>query len=146
VLSLAYFIVLFILGPIATNYGGLAYALGLILPFHAIGLAILASWLIVDRRNWRMGWRQLIGLIFECAVCPGCFVNICRKLSLGFMCVPGDAIIFALDQDNSPTTAPLTDGLNLIFADLAEFGETRPEDDHLIQTYVERLSNTEQNA
>lgn len=140
VLSSAYFIVLFVIGPVATYRAGLTYALLLVIPFHAVGLILISSSLITSRHIWRMDWRQLASLVFECAVCPGCSANICRKLSLGYLRVPGDAIAVAIDQDKVRTVASLSGGLmDMMLDDLAEHGELQSEDSHSIESYRARL-------
>jgi len=135
VLSSVYFITLFVLGPSATYYAGLGYALSLVIPVHLIGLATLVTLLIVERRAWRMEWQQLLGLAFECAVCPGYFVNICRKLSLGYVRVPGDAVAFVLDQREPRVSAVIAGGIDALLEDLADRDELRQDDDQPIAAY-----------
>jgi hypothetical protein len=91
-----------------------------------------------------MHWQQLIGLVFECAVCPGYFVNICRKISLGYVRVPGDAIGVAFDQNQAHSVQSIMmGGIDILFDDLAEHGELRCQDHQHIATYRARLSETD---
>src|ERR1700724_2940150 len=73
-----YFLMLFVGGPFATHYAGLGYALISIFPIHVACCVLLLAFLIVGRGTWRMKWRDIANLVFECTVCPGYFVNICR--------------------------------------------------------------------
>lgn len=142
-LSGVYFLMLFIVGPITTHHFGLGYALTLALPLHIGGLALLAVLLIAGRRAWRMGWRQIVGLIFECAVCPAYFVNICRKLSLGYVHVPCDAVALALDQKQPYALAPMGAGeIELLLEDMVERDELRYEDRASIAAYHAHLAET----
>lgn len=139
-ISVVYFITLFVIGPAATHFAGLAYALTLVLPIHIIGVANLILLLVVDRRAWGIEWHQLFSLVFECAVCPGYFVNICRKVSIGYARVTGDAVAIVLEQSESRVDSPSACGIEMLLEDLAEWGELRPDDDKPIATYRGRLA------
>jgi hypothetical protein len=139
-LAAMYFVTLFILGPAATHYAGLAYALTFVLPIHLIGLTRLISLLVLDRRRWGMEWQQLASLAFECAVCPGYFVNVCRKLSLGYARTPGDAVAFVLDQGDPRLIALVAGGIDVLLEDLAEGDELRPDDEQPVAIYQALLA------
>jgi hypothetical protein len=147
VLASFYFILLFVVGPVATYYAGLGYALIIAFPLHIVGLVLLVLFLTIGRRAWRMHWQQLLGLVFECAVCPGYFVNICRKISLGYVRVPGDAIAVAFDQNqDSAVQSIMMGGFDILLDDLAEHDELRCDDHQHIATYRARLSETDAHA
>ncbi len=147
VLASFYFILLFVVGPIATYYAGLGYALIIAFPLHIAGLTVLIASLTIGRRAWRIRWLQLFGLVFECAVCPGYFVNICRKMSLGYVRVPGDAIGVAVDQNQGRTVhSIMMHEIDMLLDDLAEHDELRCSDHQPIATYRARLPETDVHA
>ena len=141
-LASTYFVTLFVVGPAATHYAGLAYALCLVIPLHVIGLTLLVALLVVGRRTWRMGWSPLATLVFECAVCPGYSANICRRLSLGFVKVPGDAIAFVLDSHDRDTGAAIGSALGFLVEDLALQDQLLPTDQPNIVAYEARLATS----
>ena len=147
VLASFYFLILFIVGPIATHYAGLGYAIILVVPLHVAGLSSLIAFLLMGRRALRMNWSQLIGLVFECAVCPGYFVNICRKLSIGYIRVSADAIALALEEDRPRVLASLgINGIDMLLDDLAENDELRPDDSASIAIYRDHLDLSDSHA
>ncbi len=88
-----------------------------------------------------MGWQQLLSLVFECAVCPGYFANICRKVSLGYAQVPGDAVAFVLDQGDRRMSALIADGVDGLVEDLADRDELQRDDHQAIAAYQVRLTD-----
>lgn len=95
-LAVVTFLAWFVVGPFATDRWGLAAALAIVLPVHVASLAWLAVAAVVMRRPWRMAWSDLAVLWFECAVCPGVLVNVCRRLALRFARIPGDGLAYAI--------------------------------------------------
>jgi hypothetical protein len=138
-LSAGLIVALFIAGPLITHWFGLGLALISILPFYLAALAVLIGKLIVERRFWRMSWSQLNGLVFQCAVCPGVFVNICRRVSLGYARVPGDVLAYALVHGGPDLATQIERRLHLCLEDLNEREELTLEDQSHIELYVCQL-------
>jgi len=135
VISTTLFAAFFVAGPVATYFFGLAYALLAILPLYLVTLITFLGILIAGRRFWRMSWPQLSLLAVECALCPGFFANVCRKLSLGYARVPGDAVAFVAARAAKDTVHQLESKLNLYLDDLKDHHELRPSDELLIEQY-----------
>jgi hypothetical protein len=123
----------------ATHYAGLGYALVSIFPIHIACCVILLAFLVGSRPTWRMKWREVANLVFECAVCPGYFVNICRKLAIGYVHLPGDAIAIGLSQNGEGSTAVFFRGLDFVVEDLDYNHELVDEDRQLIADYKVEL-------
>lgn len=134
------FIAIFAVGPILTSHAGLAYALAMVLPVHLAGIAFLAACLAARRHALRIKWPQVAGLMFECAVCPGFFVNVCRKVSLARARLHGDAVAFSLSRGGPGTQAALAYGLEDMVEDLAEHGELQEGDEFALAEYRVWLS------
>jgi hypothetical protein len=139
VLSAVLIVALFIAGPVITHCFGLGVALISILPFYLAALAVLISKLIVERRFWRMSWSELNGLVFQCVVCPGVFANICRRVSLGYVRVPGDVVAYALVHGGPDLTTKIERRLYLRLEDLNEHDELTVEDQPHIELYMCQL-------
>jgi hypothetical protein len=129
------FVVFLIGGPILTHYAGLNYTLRLLLPIHIAALAVLIGLLVAGRRTWRLSWMDIGGLTCECAFCPGFFINVCRKLSLKFARVPGDAMAYTLAYGEPNTAACIASRLELCLDELEENGELHLDDESTIEAY-----------
>ena len=140
ILASVSFLELFAIGPILTRYGGLGYALSIIVPVHIACLAILIILFVSKRRVWCIGWWQLTSLTFECAVCPGYFVNICRKLLLACVHVPADAITFFLKQQEAHPIHSFACALDLLVEDFSDQEGLRPQDSEAIAGYEAQLA------
>jgi hypothetical protein len=138
-LSAVLIVALFIAGPLITHWFGLGLALVSILPFYLAALAVLVGKLIVERRFWRMSWPELNSLVFQCAVCPGLFANICRKISLGYARVPGDVLAYALVHGGPDLAAKIERRVYLHLEDLTEHEELTLEDQPHVERYMGRL-------
>jgi|SRR6516165_1106237 hypothetical protein len=138
-LSAGLIVALFIAGPLITHWFGLGLALICIFPFYLAALAVLVGKLIVERRFWRMSWSQLSSLIFQCAVCPGVFINICRRVSLGYARVPGDVLAYALVHGGRNLATKIERRLHLCLDDLNEHEELTLEDQPHIELYMCQL-------
>jgi len=143
-LSALLFATFFIVGPAMTHAAGLAGALTIVLPLHVAAVLALTGLLIAVRRAWRMSWSQLGSLAFECAVCPGFFVNICRRLSLGFAQVPGDALACALAYGGEPAASLVRARLPHALDDLNENEELRQDDAAAIAAYRRHLGEDDE--
>jgi hypothetical protein len=140
-LSALLFVTFFVVGPVLTHEAGLAGALVVVLPVHVAAVLLLVGSLIAARRAWGMSWSQLGSLAFECAVCPGFFVNVCRKVSLGFARVPGDALGLTLAFGGERATRRVREHLPQALDDLSENEELRGEDDAAIAAYRRHLGD-----
>lgn len=138
-LSALLFVTFFVVGPVMTHEAGLAGALTIVLPVHVAAVLLLVGLLIAARRAWRMSWSQLGSLAFECAVCPGFFVNICRKVSLGFAQVPGDALACAIAHGGERAARRVRERLPHALDDLEENDELRQDDAAAIAAYRRHL-------
>jgi hypothetical protein len=134
-LSALLFVVFFVAGPLATHSLGLGSALILVLPFYVVALLLLVIKLIAERRVWRMTWSELNSLVFQCALCPGLFINICRKVSLGHVRVPGDVVAYALAHGAPHSALAIERQLDLCRSDLTDHVELTAEDEHRIEVY-----------
>jgi len=141
ILSSVLFVTFFVVGPAATHEAGLPGALVIVLPVHVAAVLLLIGLLIAARRTWRMSWSQLGSLVFECAVCPGFFVNICRKISLGFAHVPGDALAIALTIGGARAASRVREHLPRALDDLGENEELQGEDAAAIAAYRRHLGD-----
>jgi hypothetical protein len=137
-ISAVLFVVYFILAPYLTRHFGLAYALMIALPLHLVFLGILGMTLIAKRRNLGLHWWKILSLTIECAICPGYFVNICRRISMGYAQIPGDAIGVAAKyrQASSPEFCRR---LDFYFEDLNQSGLASAADLEAINQYRVRL-------
>ena len=140
VLSAGLFIVFFIAAPVATHYVGLGYVLLFVLPFHVLALLLLIGLLVAGRRSFNLSWQRLSSLAFECAVCPGLFVNIGRRLSLAQARIPGDGMAFALADGDRGVATRIGSRLEFLLDDLRENGEMALEDAPIVESYRRRLT------
>lgn len=129
------FVSLFVIGPAATSHAGLTYAFVLVVPIHVAAISVLAVCLAVRRRALRIQWAQVAGLMFECAVCPGFFVNVCRKVSLARARLRGDAVAFSLSRGDPCALSTIAYGLESVLEDMAENGELRADDEPALLAY-----------
>jgi hypothetical protein len=141
-LSAVLFAIFFVAGPTATLFLGPGFALITILPIHVIAILLLINKLVAERRFWRMAWSDLNSLVFQCALCPGIFINICRRMSLGYARVPGDVIAYALANGGLHSAERIQRRLNLCLDDLTEHEELTAEDEPNIKMYSCRLNRT----
>jgi hypothetical protein len=139
VLSDALFIVFFIGGPLVTAHVDLGTALVLVIPVDVTALVILAGLLVAGRRAWRMSWMQIAGMICECAACPGFFVNICRRMSLGFAKAPGDGLAYVIARHGRRERPRIAYALESCLDDLTENDEFQPQDAAAVAAYRNRL-------
>jgi len=140
VLSAGLFIVFFVAAPFATHYVGLGYVLLFVLPFHVMAVLLLIGLLVAGRRFFNLSWQRLGSLAFECAVCPGLFVNIGRRLSLAQARIPGDGMAFALVEGDRGVATRIGSRLDFLLDDLRENGEMAPEDAPIVESYRRRLT------
>jgi hypothetical protein len=105
-LGSAVFVGLFLVFPLVTATWGLGYAVIGAIITHFLLLILLILLLSSSRGEWRLSWSQVAGQIFECAVCPGYFANIGRRLPLRYGIVGGDSMSYsyAIGRRTSPTT------------------------------------------
>ena len=128
VLSAAVFLTIFALGPIVTERAGLAYALVAVAPLHLAWVMVLAILLVLGRRTWGLTWQSVAGVIFECAVCPGYFANICRRLSLRHAALPVDPVALATVTAGADAGERAFQAATLLADDLMEHDEISEED------------------
>lgn len=135
VISAMLFAAFFVAGPVTSYFFGLAYALAFVLSLYLIVLIVFITILISGRRFWRMTWPQLTVFAAECALCPGFFINVCRKIALGYARVPGDALALASLHGGKHAVHGLEAKLTLYLEDLREHRELRQGDELLIEEY-----------
>jgi len=142
ILSTFLFVLLFVIGPSVTYKFGLTFGILVVLPSHVAAMLLLIGLLIWDRRFWGMSWMKITALAFECAVCPGIFVNVCRKVTLAHASVNGDAIAYSLVYGGSDLVTTIGRRFELLIEDLRENGELQSLDEPLIAEYRLRLRET----
>jgi hypothetical protein len=139
-LSAGLFVMFFIAAPFATHYVGLGYVLLFVLPLHVMALFLLIGLLVAKRRFFNLSWQRLSSLAFECAVCPGLFVNIGRRLSLAQAHIPGDGMAFVLAEGDRGVATRIGSRLEFLLDDLRENGEMASEDALIVESYRGRLT------
>jgi hypothetical protein len=121
---------LFVLGPLLTIVAGLLQALIFVFTFH-IGV-LLGSFVLWYPNLRKIGATKpaLAALFFEFLICPGYLPNICRRLSLRYVHLPVDGVLFlkgCADRDVfvslSTAVASRLEELELADADDPESGE-----------------------
>jgi hypothetical protein len=88
------FLNLFVAAPLITLFLGLGYAVIWAVTVHACALSVLLVLLIHRRTLWAMTWAQVTAQMFECAVCPGFFSNVGRRVALRYGVFRGDALAY----------------------------------------------------
>lgn len=83
-----------VLGPIITESKGLVAALLVVLPILLATWIILALVMFQNRTMLGLTRLRVVGVLAECAICPGYFANVWRRLSQGVAFVGADAIAF----------------------------------------------------
>jgi hypothetical protein len=141
-LSSALFLALFVLAPLATHLVGLGVALLLALAAHLAALLVALLVLASRRRQLRIGWLQIAGVILEYAVCPGFFVNIYRRTLLNWIRVPGDAVAYVLQAAPGGSTAAVEAGIERGLSELESNGELHAGDDAAIEAYRRHLTGS----
>jgi hypothetical protein len=136
------FIEFFVAGPIATHFLGLGLVLRYGIPIHLFNITFLLLKLVSERATWRMRWSEFSALTFECIVCPGIFVNICRRITLSYVRVPGDVIAYAIVQGGTRSTCLIQRQLDLYLDDLCDQEELTIEDRYKIDIYRGRIAET----
>src|SRR5262249_5960528 len=139
VLSGILIVALFVAAPLMTHWFGLNVAFIYFIPFYLVALAVLVSKLIAERRFWRMSWSELNSLVFQCAICPGVFANICRRVSLGYARVPGDVLAYALIHGGPDLATKIERRVYLHLEDLKEHEELTLEDQPHVERYMCQL-------
>jgi hypothetical protein len=139
VLSALLSVLLFVVGPFLTYCLGLGQALLAILPFYIVAITVLASTLIREKRVWRMSWLGIGNLVFQCAVCPGVFANICRRVSLNYIRVPGDVIAYAIVYGQLEVAASIERRLSLYLDDIDEHEPLTSKDRGNMAVYEHQL-------
>jgi hypothetical protein len=89
------FVNLFLVAPSVTALWGLGNAVIGAVIAHLVLLVLLTLLLSSTRSQWGMSWLQVAGQVFECAVCPGYFANIGRRLPLRYGSIAGDTIAYS---------------------------------------------------
>lgn len=146
ILSLAVALMFFIIGPLLTSFAGLGYALLFIFPLHVCMVVGLIVLLAKTRAVWRKSWLQLSGFAFECAVCPGFFANVCRRLPLRSASVPAGALGFFLADVHGRTAAAAQGRFELHIEDLCEHATLTPEENLAIEELRKRFSGSVDHA
>ena len=75
----------------------------------------------------------------QCAICPGLFVNICRRISLSYIRVPGDVFACALAEGEPSSVASIQRRLELYLDDLREHDDLTQEDRSNIDLFESRF-------
>jgi hypothetical protein len=138
-LSASMFVLLFVIGPALTYKYGLTYGILVALPLHVIAIMLLITLLIWNRRFWGFSWSMISRLVFECAVCPGIFVNVRRRMTLAHAPVGGDAMAYAIVYCGDEVVAGIRRKFELIVEDLRDNDELKSSDEPLIAEYRLRL-------
>jgi hypothetical protein len=139
-ISMLLFTIFFAAGPITTHFLGLASALMLFFPLYAAAIIVLTVKLIVERRFWRMTRLDVFSLVFQCTVCPGIFINICRRMSLSHIHLPGDAALFAFACGEPTLVEWVESGLARHIEDLLENDDLTRDTASLLEAYRQRLT------
>jgi hypothetical protein len=129
------FMLLFIIAPLCTYKFGLMYGILLALPLHIAAILWLTGLLICDRHFWEMSWFKIARLVFECAVCPGVFVNVCRKVTLAHTRVSGDAMAYTIVHGGNQIVNDIRRQFELIVEEAQENGDVQCLDEQLIEEY-----------
>jgi len=140
ILAALLFTLFFIVGPFATHFFGLGPVLISIAPIYLVALIFLVDRLVAERRFQRMDRSELNSLLFQCALCPGIFINICRRISLGYMRVPSDVLACALAARGTESVAGIKRRLDACLDDLSEHEELTPTDAVSVQVYRRKLN------
>ncbi len=138
VLSAMLFVMFFVIGPLTTHFRSLSFALHLVLPVHFISVILLIILLVSQKHIWRMNSSKLVWLVLECAICPGYFINICRKISLEYIHVPADAIGYAFSSSEA-ARAKVERSLEPYLEELCESSEIGVSEQPTIALYRSRL-------
>lgn len=136
------FMTLFLLGPTLTNIGGLEKAFSILIPYHVLAILVLIYCLFSYRRIIRIELGQILLLTLECAVCPGYFVNICRKVSLAGSKIRGDAVAYLLCNGQSKAIEDLEGHLDNLIRELEFNGQIHERDRPTLAAYGHYLSST----
>jgi len=139
ILAALLFIAFFVAAPLATHFLGLSLVLIAMAPLYLIALIVLLDRLVADRRFRRADRSKLNRLIFQCAVCPGIFINICRRISLDDMPAPGCALAYVLADSTAGSVADIKRRLDACLDDLSEHEELTPSDNANVQAYRRKL-------
>jgi hypothetical protein len=85
---------LFAVGPIATESTGLSSAILIVAPVLFAMWVCVAVPLILHRHVLTLTRGSLIWILIECAICPGYFANVWRRLLIGRLHSNTDAVAF----------------------------------------------------
>lgn len=125
-LSIFLFVGLFILAPLATAFIGLGPVLIIFALAHCLALITLCYLLLLDRRRLKLSFGRMTLLLFESAICPGYFVNICRRVSLLAVGVPGQAAAYLNTDFHFDEARSVS--FRAYFAHLRERGDIEDQD------------------
>jgi hypothetical protein len=133
------FFAFFIEGPFLTYWRGLTYALLHMTPIYAAALAMLSIALVVDRRFWHLSAPQIIGTVFEAAICPAYLVNITHRMSWKHMRLDMDGGAYALLRFRSRFHDDLKSALNSALEGLEQKVVDDPEARERLFAYRESV-------
>ena len=119
-ISAACFIAFFIEGPLLTYWRGLDYALLHVAPVYAAALAMLSIAQVVNRRFWHLGVRQIIGTVFEAAICLAYLVNLTHRMSWKHVRLDADGGAYGLLRCPSRSHDDLKSALNFALEELEQ--------------------------
>ncbi|SEP42881.1 hypothetical protein SAMN02990966_06124 [Rhodospirillales bacterium URHD0017] len=111
---------LFVIGPVATESSGLSFAILIVAPVLIAMWVGVAIPLILYRGCLGLPLGSLIWILIECAICPGYFANLWRRLLVRRLSSSTDAVIFCSATMNERQQAKLLVQLELYFDDLSE--------------------------
>lgn len=83
-----------VVGPLLTEWKGVGAALLTVVPIVVALWFLLAIVLIWHRRRFGLSRLRVAAVLTECALCPGYFANVWRRLCLSSSLVNADAVSF----------------------------------------------------
>ncbi|HEY9250957.1 MAG TPA: hypothetical protein VIO38_17570 [Rariglobus sp.] len=143
VLGTLAFVSTFIVGPVVTEIAGPGVALLVWAPLHLLLTLALAVLLIRARRRWSATWTAsrsaLASITLECALCPGYFANLCRRLTMRAPPVVADPVDLILKHDGDASAVDALGRLGLLACDLLD-DELGPEDRLAAEAWRQRAA------
>ncbi len=130
---------LFVAGPILTECSGLGVALLVVAPILFTMWLCIAVLLILHRRLLTLTFGSLVWILIECAICPGYFANLWRRLSISQLRSSADAVVFCATTMAPQRRTEMLAQLDLYFRDLHERGLVTAGDEDSLARYRNAL-------
>jgi hypothetical protein len=135
VLAVCSWVNLFVIGPALTSVGGFLFALKYVLPIHIVLLLSCIFLIILNSRLLNFSRRMILSYLVELSLSPGYLPNICRRLSLSYICGDVDGVLFIKQYGRRSTAESMIDVIQFRLAELKTEVDDNPESMRELEKY-----------